>query len=114
MSRHDRARLDDITEAISAIQAHLERGDLHDGLIYDAVRIRLIEIGEAVKAISPHLLEAAPNIPWREIARMRDHLAHRYFDTDHAIVQDVVDTELAPVLDAIRTLIDQADGNAEA
>jgi hypothetical protein len=27
---------------------------------------------------------------------MRDHLAHRYFDTDHAIVQDVVDNDLAP------------------
>jgi hypothetical protein len=26
---------------------------------------------------------------------MRAHLAHRYFDTDHAIVQDVVDNELS-------------------
>lgn len=25
---------------------------------------------------------------------MLDHLAHRYFDTDHAIVQDVVDNDL--------------------
>ena len=43
---------------------------------------------------------------------MRDHLAHHYFDTDHAIVQDVVDTELAPLLDAVRTLIDKADSDA--
>ena len=94
MSRHDRARVDDIAEALTAIHAHLERGDLHDGLVYDAVRVRLIEIGEAVKAISPGLLDEVPSIPWREIARMRDHLAHHYFDTDHAIVQDVVDNEL--------------------
>jgi uncharacterized protein with HEPN domain len=45
---------------------------------------------------------------------MRDHLAHHFFDTDHAIVQDVVDTELAPLLDAVRTLLDMADGNAGA
>lgn len=111
MSRHDRARLDDIADAISVILGYLERGDLHDGLIYDAVRVRLIEIGEAVKAISPDLLEEAPSIPWREIARMRDHLAHHYFDTDHAIVQDVVDTELGPLLDAVRSLITRVDGD---
>lgn len=114
MSRHDRARLDDIADAISVIQGYLERGDLYDGLIYDAVRVRLIEIGEAVKAISPDLLEAAPSIPWREIARLRDHLAHHYFDTDHAIVQDVVDTEIAPLLDAVRTLMDRLAGNTGA
>jgi uncharacterized protein with HEPN domain len=112
LSRLDRARLDDIADAIGAIHKHLERGDLHDGLVYDAVRVRLIEIGEAVKAISPDLLAAAPEIPWSAIARMRDHLAHHYFDTDHAIVQDVVDTELAPLLVAVRTLVDQADGDA--
>jgi len=111
LSRLDRARLDDIADAIGAIHQHLERGDLHDGLIYDAVRVRLIEIGEAVKAISPELLEQAPEIPWSAIARMRDHLAHHYFDTDHAIVQDVVDTELAPLLVAVRALVDKAAGD---
>ena len=112
MSRHDRARLEDIAEAIIVIQGYLERGDLRDGLIYDAVRVRLIEIGEAVKAVSPELLATVPGIPWREIARMRDHLAHRYFDTDHAIVRDVVDSELQPLLDAVRMLVRRAAGDA--
>lgn len=112
MSRQDRARLDDIAGAIRVIHEHLGRGDLRDGLIYDAVRVRLIEIGEAVKAISPDLLEKAPDIPWREIARMRDHLAHHYFDTDHAIVQDVVDNELVPLLDAVSALIERSAGDA--
>lgn len=104
MSRLDRARLDDIADAIGAIHQHLERGDLHDGLIHDAVRVRPIEIGEAVKAISPELLAAAPEIPWSPIARMRDHLAHHYFGTDHAIVTDVVENELDQLLAAVRSL----------
>lgn len=58
-------------EAVEAIRAHLTRGDLHDGLVYDAVRVRLIEIGEAVKGIDPDLLDAAPAVPWKEIARSR-------------------------------------------
>ncbi len=107
MTRLDRARLDDIADAIGAIHKHLERGDLYDGLIYDAVRVRLIEIGEAVKAISPELLTSAAEIPWSAIARMRDHLAHHYFDTDHAIVTDVVENELADLLAAVRRLSGQ-------
>lgn len=104
MSRHDEARLQDIIEAVDAIRSHLSRGDLHDGMVYDAVRVRLIEIGEAVKAIDPALLDSAPDVPWKEIARMRDHLAHRYFDTDHAIVQDLVDNDLGPLLDVTQKL----------
>ncbi len=63
-----------------------------------------MEIGEAVKALDPDLLEQHSGVPWKAIARMRDHLAHRYFDTDHAIVRDVVDNELAPLLAAVRSI----------
>lgn len=107
MSRQDKSRLDDIVEAIAAIRAHLVRGGLSDGLVYDAVRVRLIEIGEAVKGIRPDLLEDAPDVPWAQIARMRDHLAHRYFDTDHAIIQDIVDNEPDPLLRAARSLLER-------
>ena len=109
MSRHDDARLADIAEAVAAIREHLTRGDLYDGLVYDAVRVRLIEIGEAIKGIDPDLLDGAPGVPWKEIARMRDHLAHRYFDTDQAIVQDVVDNDLDPLTDAVQSLIGQTN-----
>jgi uncharacterized protein with HEPN domain len=65
LSRRDEARLRDIVEAAEAIHGHLARGDLDDGLVYDAVRVRLIEIGEAVKGIDFSVLEAAPGVPWK-------------------------------------------------
>lgn len=99
MSRRDVQRLEDIRAACAAIREHLTHGDLQQGLIFDAVRARLIEIGEAVKAIDPQLLAAEPDIPWGQIARMRDQLAHRYFDTSHAIVAGTVTTDL-PQLEA--------------
>jgi hypothetical protein len=71
----ERQRLADIQAAIDAIRSHLQRGDLSDGLVFDAIRIRLLEIGEAVKALPVKLLDTQPGIPWRQIARMRDHLA---------------------------------------
>jgi uncharacterized protein with HEPN domain len=102
--RDDRQRLDDISAAIDAIREHLTRGGLADGLVFDAVRVRLIEIGEAVKALSPELLEHEPDIPWKEIAGMRDRLAHRYFDTSHAILQGTVDNDLPELQDAVDRL----------
>ena len=99
MSRHDAQRLADISAAITAIRAHLQRGELSDSLIFDAVRVRLIEIGEAVKGIGEDLLESEPGIPWAQIAAMRDRLAHRYFDTSHAIIAATIAADL-PELDA--------------
>jgi len=108
VSRHDREWLADIIDAIGAIRHYQERGNLSDGMIFDAVRLRLIEIGEAVKRLSPVLLENEPDLPWEEIAGMRDRLAHRYFDTSHAIVQATIDNDV-PELDlAVRRLLSQA------
>jgi len=86
VSRHDPEWLADIVDSIRATHEYQERGDLCDGLIFDAIRLRLIEIGEAVKRLSPTLLEYEPELPWEEIAGMRDRLAHRCFDTSYAIV----------------------------
>lgn len=104
MKRYDGQRLDDIDGAITMIRSHLARGDLSDGLVFDAVRIRLLEIGEAVKAISPSLLATEPCIPWKNIAAMRDQLVHRYFDTEHGIVHGTVTSDLEPLLAAVHRL----------
>jgi uncharacterized protein with HEPN domain len=100
----ERQRLADIQAAIDAIRSHLQRGGLSDGLVFDAVRIRLLEIGEAVKALPAELLDSQPTIPWQQIARMRDHLAHRYFDTAHAILQATVDDDLPELERAVQAL----------
>ena len=110
MSRRDRQRLDDILSAIDAIRTHLARGDLSDGLVFDAVRVRLIEIGEAVKALPADLLAREPDVPWTQIAGMRDRLAHRYFDTSHAILAATVESDLPELERAVRSLIGQSEG----
>ena len=102
--RTDAQPLDDVLAAAAAIQSHLSRGTLADGLVLDAVRVRLIEIGEAVKDIDPELLANEPSVPWADVARMRDHLAHRYFDTDHEIVTATVEHDLPPLIAAAERL----------
>ncbi len=111
MTYRDHQRLADIQAAIDAIRSHLERGGLSDGLVFDAVRIRLLEIGEAVKALPDELLNTQPSIPWRQIARMRDHLAHRYFDTAHSILQATIDHDLPELEKAVQALMKSVVGS---
>jgi uncharacterized protein with HEPN domain len=104
MTRRDQQWLEDIEAACLAIRSHITRGGLDDGLVFDAVRVRLIEIGEAVKAIDPQLLDSQTTVPWRQVARMRDHLAHRDFATEPDAVQAVLDHDIEPLLTAARQL----------
>lgn len=60
MTYRDQQLLADIQAAIDAIRSHLNRGDLTDGLVPDAVRIQLPEIGAAAKALPADLLDTQP------------------------------------------------------
>ncbi len=104
MTYRERQRLADIQAAIDAVRSHLLRGDLSDGLVFDAVRIRLLEIGKAVKGLPAEMLSSQPGIPWGQIVRMRDHLAHRYFDTNHLVLQATVDNDLPELERAVHAL----------
>jgi len=54
-------------------------------------------IGEAAKKIPPTARAHYPQIPWREIAGMRDKLSHAYFSIDARRVWQTVQDDL-PVL----------------
>ena len=62
MSRSDLDRLYDIAEAIAAIRSHVAQGPLSEAVVLDAVRMRLLEIGEAVKGLSEELTAREPAI----------------------------------------------------
>ena len=109
MRRSTASRLRDILDACDVIESHVDRGPagdpLSDGLVFDAVRARLIEIGEAVKALDERTLSGEPDIPWRDIAGMRDLLAHRYFDTSHAIIAATVAEDIPELRAAVQRIL---------
>ena len=114
MSRRDDERLADIIASADMIAAHLESGGFDDGLVFDAVRVRLIEIGEVVKVIDPDVLATESEIPWRDVAGMRDHLVHRYFDTAHAIVQVTVEEDPPLLVAAAKRLVAQLEPSLDS
>jgi len=47
-------------------------------------------IGEAVKQLPKEITKEYPNIPWSEIAKMRDVLTHNYFGLDDKVLWDTL------------------------
>ncbi len=73
----------------------------------DAI-IRNIEIiGEAVKNIPEDSRNLYPNIPWKNMAGMRDKLIHHYFGINIDIVWDVVKTDLPEIIKKIEEIFEQ-------
>jgi uncharacterized protein with HEPN domain len=101
------ARLDDVLRAIDAIRAHLGRGGLEDSLVFDAVRMRLVEIGEAIGALPDEILAIEAGIPWREVIAMRHKLAHHYYDSALGIIAATVSDDLPVLAAAIGRLREQ-------
>ncbi len=107
MSRDERERLRDIKDAISAIKAHLERtrGPSENPLLHDALLFQFVVIGEAVKSLAAETRDSAPQIPWSDIAGLRDLIAHEYFRIDIDRILEIVNRDLPQFEQAVDRLL---------
>ena len=118
MARKATDHLQDVLEAIAAITAYTRKGKKpfdKDPMLRDAVAARLMQIGQSVKDAQAEGLDLPrlePEIPWRNIAGMRDRLAHKYSLLDARIVWAVVENDLPKLRKAIgRILKSPPNGN---
>ncbi|WP_394751705.1 DUF86 domain-containing protein [Crenothrix sp.] len=86
-------------ESIGLIQSYTEGYDLTEFLgdrrTQDAVIRNLEIIGQALKDFGVEiLLEKQPNMPWRQIAGMRNVLAHEYLGVDIVMVWETIQTHI--------------------
>jgi uncharacterized protein with HEPN domain len=65
-----------------------------DPVLQDAIIRRLEIIGEAVKNLPAPVKTQYSNIPWKQMAGMRDVLIHEYFNIDLFLTWKVVKQEL--------------------
>ncbi|MBI2574478.1 DUF86 domain-containing protein [Candidatus Woesearchaeota archaeon] len=107
--RDYRDYISDIWESISDIEnfaAGLNFNDfLKDKKTINATIRSLEIIGEAAKKIPNRIRAKYPEIPWQEIAGMRDKLIHEYHGVDLEIVWTVIKEDLLPLKSNIKRLV---------
>ena len=73
--------------------------------------IRALEvIGEAAKKIPPTVRDRYPQIPWREVAGIRDKLVHEYFGVNLDVVWKTVQEDLPKLKPVIQAMLTARDG----
>jgi uncharacterized protein with HEPN domain len=61
--------------------------------------------GQAVKDFGTNdLMQDRPDLPWKQIAGMRNIIAHEYLGIDMTIAWEVVEIHIAPLKNAITDL----------
>ena len=110
MIKDDLAYIDHILDCIRKINEFSKELSLKDfktnELVQDAI-IRNIEIiGEASKKISKDTKQTYFNIPWKEIAGMRDKLIHDYLGVDVTVVWETIHQDI-PMLEKLLSKIEK-------
>ena len=86
----DQESLIDITEAIKSISSFIsgiDRSALEDNEEkLSAILYQLAIIGEATKRISPLFRQQHPEIPWHEMAGLRNVIIYEYDQIDFEII----------------------------
>ena len=75
----------------------------------DAVIRNFEVIGEAVKNLSEELKALHADVPWRNIAAMRDKLIHHYFGVNLDVVWDTVVNVLPEFHERIRAITESIE-----
>jgi len=100
--RNSKLYLKDILEAIQKINNYTKNLSFEEfsqnTMVVDAVIRNFEIIGEATKHIPEEIRKSYPEIPWKEMAGMRDKMIHEYFGVDLEIVWKTIKIRLPQIL----------------
>ena len=101
--------LEDINNSLNKILKYTENISfeqfISSDITKDAVERNFEIIGEAVKKLPEEFRNKYPNIPFKQIAGMRDKLIHDYFGVDYEIVWKTIKDKLPQFDQEIKEII---------
>lgn len=109
MSKDPLIFLGHILQCIEQIEEYTQNIDeatfFASGLVQDAVERRLEIVGEAAKNVPQDFKDVHPEIPWAQMAAMRNLLIHEYFGVNPKVVWQVVTQDITPLKTAVEKLL---------
>jgi uncharacterized protein with HEPN domain len=106
LSRSDHEHVLDALDHIDVLKRHLERGDLADETIADAVSLRLASAIEAVSETSQEFRAKHFGDDWKIMWATRNRIAHGYAYIDLAMIRDTVENDLPAFETELRSVVD--------
>lgn len=82
---------------------------INDDYFSHAVRSAIEVIGEAATNVPDRIKSENPDIPWREMAALRNRIIHGYFRIDSSIVWNVIVRDLPEIEPKISALLMRMD-----
>ena len=111
MYRNYKLYLKDILNTIESIEKFVEGMDFEefkrDDKTSSAVIRKFEIIGEATKNIPDEIRQQYPQIPWKEMAGMRDRLIHFYFGVDYKLVWETIKERMPEVKPLFRKVMEE-------
>lgn len=77
---------------------------IENQMLVDAIVRNFEIIGEAATRVPDTFKEQYQHIPWARLKGFRNRLIHEYFGIDYAIVWDIIEYELAALVDMLTNL----------
>jgi uncharacterized protein with HEPN domain len=102
MSRSDDELVGDALEHLRMLHHHLERADLADETVADAVSLRLAATIESLSAASPPLRDRVFGDQWSIVWATRNRIAHGYAHINLTIIRATIEQDLPHIESALR------------
>ena len=103
--------LSDIKEAIRRISLYIEKMSyeefLEDIKTQDAIVRNLEIIGESAKNISGDFEKKYRQLPWKDLAKVRDKLIHHYFGVNYDIVWEIAKEEIPKIILQVEEILNK-------
>ena len=96
----------EILDAADRVRTYLapegQAGFLRQGLVYDAVCLNLLRVGESARFLSDGFKGRLPDVPWPDLVNLRHRVAHGYETLRPEVLWLIASVNLPELADHLR------------